>query len=157
MDEYTDISGNPQPHQAKSKAGTWAGMNYIQRMGCLGLFPFMILSFVYDGRLGIIFGLIGWTSIFFGYVAGNLWRYRHALHFWWSVAFAAVVHVALLPIYADLVDLIKNAPHHEGKGYMYLAFGLLITEVLTLLYALKHFGMWLHKRIHKPSELERAT
>jgi hypothetical protein len=145
-----------ETRQQKKNVGAWSKMNYIQRIGCLGLFPFMILSFIYSGRLGIAFGLMGWTSIFFGYVAGNLWRFRHALHFWWSVAFATVVHAALLPMYARLVDLIKNAPHHEGKGYMYLAFGLLIVEVLTLLYALKHIGMWLRSRKHRLNELERA-
>jgi len=153
MDTFLEEEAKEQ----KKNAGAWSKMNYIQRIGVFGLFPFMILSYAYNGRAGIIFGLIGWTSIFFGYVAGNLWRFRHALHFWWSTVFAAAVHAGLLPVYARLVDLTKNAPHHEGKGYMYLTFGLLIVEVLTLLYALKHVGMWLHARTHKPHELERSN
>ena len=153
MDEYTDISGEGQ-HKKAGKAGTWAGMNYIQRTGVIMLFPFFMLSLFCNGRLSVIFGLFGWTSIFLGYVAGYLWRYRHALHFWWSLAFACAVHGALLPVYATLTNFIKDAPGHNGKGYMYLAFLVLIVEVLALQYALKHVGMWIHARTHKPFPLE---
>jgi hypothetical protein len=152
VEDYVDIASKDTTKTAP-KLGAWSKMNYIQRIGCLGLFPYMILSFVYSGRLGIIFGLMGWTSIFLGYVAGNLWRFRHALHFWWSVTFACAVHTALLPVYARLVNQIKNAPHHEGKGYMYLTFGVLIVEVLTLLYTLKNIGLWLRRRSHKLQQI----
>jgi uncharacterized membrane protein len=155
MDEYTDISGTSKPTKV-GKVGTWAGMNNIQRIGVIGLFPFMILSFIYSGRLGIIFGLMGWTSIFIGYVAGNLWRFRHALHFWLSMTAACIVHIALLPVYASLIDKMKHAHGQDGKTYMYLSFLILIVEVLALQYALKNVGMWLRARTHKPNELERV-
>jgi hypothetical protein len=147
-DAPISLFDEPKPAPPQRPTG-WKSMNYIQRIGCLGLFPFFMLSLIYDGRLSTIFGLMGWTSIFLGYVAGNLWKFRHAVHFWWSVAFACIVHAALLPIYATLIDKMKNAHGQSGKGYMQLSFVLLIAEVLTLLFVLKHVAMWIHHHTRK--------
>jgi hypothetical protein len=135
--------------QDKKKPGTWASMNYIQRAGVIGGCVLFLPSLSYDGRLGMYAGVAGWTILLFGYVAGSLWKVRHAVHFWWSLFFASLVHAALLPIYAYLVDKIKNAPGHEGKAYIYLAGGLVSVEAITLIYLLKHAALWLHKQIGK--------
>jgi hypothetical protein len=144
MDTFLEEESKKAP-----KPGTWASMNAIQRTGVIALFPCFMLSLFCNGRLSMFFGQLGWASILLGYVAGNLWRFRHAVHFWWSVAFACLVHSALLPVYATLVGEIKNAPGHSGKGYMYLAFGLVIAETLSLLFVLKKVAIWLHTRTHK--------
>ena len=144
VDVVRDEDGGAHSKSAP-KPGTWASMNNIQRIGVIGMLPCYALSLVLDGRWSMFFGLLGWTSILIGYVAGNLWKFRHAVHYWWSVAFALVVHSALLPVYAKLVPLMKG---HDGKGYMYVAFGLLIAEVLSLLFVLKHAALWLHRRTH---------
>ncbi|MBS1814899.1 MAG: hypothetical protein JSS87_08515 [Acidobacteria bacterium] len=134
----------PQP----VRRGAWSSMNWIQKSGCL-LGVLLILPYlIADGRLGIFLGLLSWTSFYVGYVGGGLWKYKHALHFWWSFAGASVVHALLLPIYAVIVKLTKNAPGHEGKLYLYLGFGLLICEVLSLHYATKKIGLRIHHKEH---------
>lgn len=151
MGDYVDVvreeDGGTQ-HKTAPKPGTWASMNYIQRGGVIGFAPCFMLSLICNGTWSLFFGLLGWTSILLGYVAGNLWKFRHAVHYWWSVAFALAAHSTLLPVYAKLVRLIKYAPGHDGKAYMYLTFGLLIAEVLSLLFVLKHVALWLHRRTH---------
>jgi hypothetical protein len=148
MDDYVDVvrdeDGGTQRKTAP-KAGTWASMNYIQRGGVIGFAPFFMLSLVCNGNWSMFFGLLGWSWILMGYVAGNLWKFRHAVHYWWSVTFASIAHAALLPVYAKLVPLVKG---RDGKGYMYLTFGLMIAEVLSLLFVLKHAALWLHRRNH---------
>ena len=131
--------------KATPKPGTWGAMNSIQRAGVIGLLPFTILFFAYDGRLGTIFGLLGWTSLLLGYVAGSLWRVRHTLHFWWSVFFACIVHACLLPAFVYLVNHIKGP---GGKLFIYLAGGLVAVETLSLIFVLKRIAMWLHRRSH---------
>lgn len=133
------------------KPGTWGAMNSIQRAGVIGLIPFTVLFYVYDGRLGTIFGLLGWTSLLLGYVAGALWKVRHALHFWWSVFFACVIHACLLPVYAYLVNHTKG---HGGRAYIDLAGGLVAIETLTLIFVLKKIAMWLHHRSQYWAQIE---
>jgi hypothetical protein len=130
-------------------------MNNIQRCGVICGIVFFMPSLFCDGRLGVAFGLLAWTSFLMGYVAGGLWKVRHALHYWWSIAFAATVHVFLLPLYASLTRSMKTAPNGaDGKGYMYLGFGLMIAETLALLFILKHAAMWLHLRTHANLQTE---
>lgn len=121
-------------------------MNYIQRSGVIGLIAFITPALICDGLLGVFFGVIGWTSLLMGYVAGNLWRVRHALHFWWSIGFACIVHSCLLPVYASLVAQMKNTRGQGGKLFIYLAAGVVIAETLSLIFLLKKVAMWLHKR-----------
>ena len=128
------------------KPGTWAAMNYIQRSGVIGAVVLFAPAEFCDGKLGLFFGLLGWTSLLLGYVAGNLWRVRHALHFWWSLTFACVVHSILLPVFAYLVTQEKNIPGQGGKLYIYLAGGIVIAETLSLIFILRHVAMWLHMR-----------
>jgi hypothetical protein len=126
-------------------------MNAIQRAGVLGLIPFMVLFYANDGRLGTIFGLLSWTSLLLGYVAGALWRVRHALHFWWSVFFACIVHASLLPVFAYLVNGIKG---DGGKLFIYLAAGLVVVETVVLVFVIKRIAMWFHRRSHSSAQLE---
>jgi len=146
------VHGNDAP-----KPGTWASMNAIQKVGVIGSLLCYAPSLFCNGRLSMFFGLLGWTFLLLGYVAGNLWRFRHAVHFWWSVAFACVVHSALLPVYAVLVRETKNAPGRDGKLYMYLAVGLVIVETLSLLFVLKKVALWLHARTHKPLQFDGGS
>jgi len=130
--------------QKDPKPGTWGSMNSIQKGGVIGAAVLFLPMFIYKGRLGNDFGVASWSVLLFGYVAGSLWKIRHALHFWWSMLAASLIHVPLLPTYDHLVDQIKNSP--QGKGYIYLAGGLVCVETITLIYILKHAAMWLHKR-----------
>jgi hypothetical protein len=138
-----------QPETQKNgapKPGTWASMNVIQKTGVLGSAPFIFLSWVYHGKTADVLGIIGWTSIVMGYVAGNFWLYRHAMHFWWSTLVAAFIHAFLLPVYVKLTDSMQFAKGHSGKGYLQLAFLLMIVETLTLQIVLKRVAMWIHRR-----------
>jgi hypothetical protein len=130
----------------KVKPGTWASMNFIQRGGCIGFVVLFMPSLFCSGRLAVYFGVACWSVLLFGYVAGSLWKVRHASHFWWSMFVAALVHVPLLPIYTYLADRIKNAPGRDGRGYIYLAGGLVCVETITLIYLLKHAALWIHQR-----------
>jgi len=137
----------------KKKPGTWSSMNVIQQSGVIGGVVMFAPSMIYDGRVGVYCGVVGWSILLFGYVAGSLWKVRHALHFWWSVFVAGLIHMPLLPVYAYLVDQMKNAPGHGGKAYIYLAGGLVSIETIALIYLLKHAAMWLHKRTSKKPTL----
>jgi hypothetical protein len=153
--DYIDLSA--EKHSGRAiKPGSWASMNKIQRGGVIGFFPLYMLSLVCDGRYGIGFGITAWSWIFLGYVAGNLWKYRHAVHFWWSVAFAFIVHCSLIPVYVGLIPLMKSSGH-SGRSYAQLTFALVVAEILVLLFALKRFAMWLHKRIHSSSSSVRIS
>jgi hypothetical protein len=129
----------------KIKPGTWASMNFIQRGGVIGCGLLQIPSYS-KGRLGVYCGIASWSILLFGYVAGSLWKVRHALHFWWSLFVASLIHVPLLPVYAHLAGQIRDAPEHEGKAYLYLAVGLVCVETITLIYILKHAALWIHQR-----------
>ena len=129
----------------KVKEGTWASMNYIQRGGVIGCGLLQIPSYS-KGRLGVYFGIASWSFLLFGYVAGSLWKVRHALHFWWSMFFASLVHAPLVPVYAQLVGRIRDTPGSGGKTYIYLAAGLVCVETITLIFLLKHAALWIHQR-----------
>jgi hypothetical protein len=130
------------------KAGTWASMNAIQKTGMVGSAPFVFLSWVFHGKAAEYLGMIGWTSILLGYVAGNFWRYRHAMHFWWSTSAAVVIHASLLPTYAKLTRLSQFDNGHSGKAYFQLTFLLMIVETLTLQVLLKRVAIFIHRRTH---------
>lgn len=105
--------------------------------------------------IGIGFGVAVWTCLFLGYVSGSLWKVRHALHFWWSMTAAVIVHGATLPAFIYMSRQIRDS--RDGKAYIYLAAGLMSVEVIVLLFLLKHAAMWFHARSHKASELERVS
>jgi hypothetical protein len=129
----------------KVKPGTWASMNFIQRGGVIGCVALMIPSYS-KGPVGVYFGVASWSALLLGYVAGSLWKVRHALHFWWSLFVAGLIHTPLLPVYAYLTAQIRDTPGHDGKLYIYIAAGLVCVETITLIYLLKHAAIWFHRR-----------
>ena len=141
-----DIFGRHVPKH-NPELGTWASTNWVQRTGLILFFPLVLCSWIFDGKAGSAFGVAAWSSIFLGYVAGNLYKYRHALHFWWSVAIASLIHASLSPLFIRLTNGARQP--HSGKGYAQLAFGVLIVEVLLLLFIVKRTAMWIHRRQHR--------
>jgi len=145
----------PTPKTAP-KPGSWASTNYIQRFGIIGslvLYAVSLFLSFSNLRLGLILGLCGWSCLLFGYVAGSLWRVRHALHFWWSLAFSAVVHACLLPVYVHLVR--NDFQPHASKVYFYLSAYLVVAETLFLIFLLKRVAMWIHRRYSTQTSLGR--
>jgi len=145
MFETMDSSEN-RTSGGSPKAGTWASMNAIQKAGLLGSAPFIFCSWIYDGKIGEVLTIVGWTTIVMGYVAGNFWRYRHALHFWWSTVAAGAIHVFTLPIYLRFSRGMKFAHGSSGKSYLNLTFLLMIIEVLALQILLKRLAMLIYRR-----------
>jgi hypothetical protein len=120
-------------------------MNRIQKTGViigLILMPFGFMS----GAIGDLFGFLSFTTFFIGYVAGSLWRIRHVLRFWWSTTIALVVHCCLYPIYVRLMEAMRNTPKQGGKLYMYMMFGLMITEVLISISVSKKLASRMRRR-----------
>lgn len=131
--------------QEKNKSW-WAKMSLIERSGFVAFVASLIPFYTYSGRLGVYCGVAGWSLWLSSFVAGSLWRVRHAVHFWWSLVFAGLVHASLLPTYAYLVERIKLNPGHEGKVFIYFAGGVMLAEMFTLLFLLKRAAMWVHTR-----------
>ncbi len=121
-------------------------MNAIQKIGVIGSLPFVFVSWAFPGVTGDILASVGWTLIVLGYVAGNFWRYRHAMHFWWSTLAACVIHGFVLPFYIRLTNSMQFAKGNSGRGYLQLTFLLMIVETLTLQIVLKRIAMWIHRR-----------
>ena len=140
-------SGNP----VQRKTG-WASMNWIQRAGGLSFIILFIPAVIASGGWHLFFALCSWTCLFLGYVAGSLWKLRHALHFWWSLIAATLAHACLIPLYLSLIRLNDSIHHAQGpRGVIYLTGLLLSAEVLIFLFILKRFGLWLHNRTHSVS------
>ena len=141
FDDIEKVEPHPQPNR-----NSWKYMNPIQRTGVIGSVALYFLALpLGDSHLrpAIIVGVCGWSFLLFGYVAGSLWKVRHALHFWYSMAFACVVHACLLPIYSRLAKgtlLLSSA----GKAYIYLSGFLVCAETIFLIFVLKRIAMRLH-------------
>lgn len=145
FDDIDKIEG-PAPDQQKSNRNSWKYMNWIQKTGVISsivlYFIFLPLS-DHNAKPAMIVGVCGWSCLLFGYVAGSLWKVRHALHFWYSMAFACIVHTCLLPIYWRITQG-ASAANSAGKLYMYLAVLLVCAETIFLVVVLKRVAMKLH-------------
>ena len=139
--------------EQKEKPGQWAKMNFLQRGGVISGVACMPFSYMHD-PIGTCFGVASWTCLFIGYVSGAFWKVRHALHFWWSMAIAVVLHCATLPAFAYLTRQIRDSS--SGKAYIYVAAALMSVEVIVSIFLLKHAAMWLHARAHKLSRGQEA-
>src|SRR5579871_2888932 len=100
FDDIEKIEGPDSPPQSPNH-NSWRYMNPIQKAGVIGCFSLLAVSlFFFDSQSAsaVIITVCSFSFLLFGYVAGSLWKVRHALHFWYSMAFACIVHVSLLPI-----------------------------------------------------------
>lgn len=153
FDDIEKIEG-PDPQQQKPNRNSWKYMNWIQKTGVISSLSLYAISLPVSGayaKPAVFIGVCAWSCLLFGYVAGSLWKVRHALHFWYSMAFACVVHVCLLPIYARIARG-SSITNSAGKLYMYLAVGLVCVETILLIVVLKRVAMKLHGRHAKAQE-----
>lgn len=151
---FEDIENIQPETQQKTNHNSWKYMNWIQRTGVISS---MILYFIFlplsDGHAkpAAIVGVCGWSCLLFGYVAGSLWKVRHALHFWYSMAFASIVHTCLLPVYWRVTQG-ASVTNKAGKLYMYLAVSLVCVETIFLVFVLKRVAIKLRGRHAKAQE-----
>lgn len=146
VDKFADTVAELNRPQPKRKTG-WDSMNRIQKSGLVAGMIIGMLAMGVHGEIGLVAGLSGWTLLYIGYVGGGLWKFRHALHFWWSFLATSIIHFCLLPLYVKIVEMEKlTGP--AGRSSITYGFGLLIAEVLMLLYAAKKVGLWIHRRQH---------
>ena len=159
FDDIEKIEG-AAPEQQKPNHNSWKYMNWIQRSGVIGAGALFVVSLPLGNSHttpAMVVGVCAWSSLLFGYVAGSLWKVRHALHFWYSMAFACVVHVCVLPIYWRLTrgSLQLNS---TGKAYGYFCIFLVCVETIFLVFMLRRFALWLHRRQHaKAGRIGGAT
>jgi len=131
----------------------WARMNAIQKTGAICFFVFFTLSLLVPHTLRIYFDISSQTCLFLGWVAGSLWRVRHALHFWWSLVIAVLGHIGLLSIYVR-VNRYFDASYHPGREIATVIVGMIALETLVFLFILKRIALWLHRRVHTPPQME---
>lgn len=146
----SDLTGEQKPNR-QSKAGSWVSMNPIQKTGCIGFFVLLFggLFFLGDPRQ-VYCEIAAQTSLFLGWVAGSLWKVRHALHFWWSLVVAIVGHICLLPTYLRVTRYFDSG-HHSGREVGTVVVGMIAVETIIFLVLLKKIAMWIHRRSHEIS------
>jgi hypothetical protein len=155
MFEDVEKIENPQ-------TGSWASLTTIQQAGTMcacALFVVSLVTSFWSCGAAVILGVCAASSLLLGLVAGALWRARHALHFWYSMAFACIVHACFLPIYAWMMAdmLATDNPRGTGKALLLLSLLLIVVEATLLIGVLKRIALWFFKRRLKSNPYNRGA
>lgn len=154
MFEDVEKIENPQ-------TGSWASLTTIQQAGTMfagALFVISLVTSFWSRGAAVIIGVCAASSLLLGLVAGALWRARHALHFWYSMAFACIVHACFLPIYAWMMaEMLTNNPRGTGRGLLLLSLLLIAVEATLLIGLLKRIALSFFKRRRKSNQYNRGT
>ena len=137
--------------EGKKKPSSWAQMNAIQKTGAICFVVLLLgsLAFVDDPRQAYV-EVGAQTSLFLGWVAGSLWKVRHALHFWWSMLIAILGHLCLLSTYFRISRYFESG-HHSGREVGTVIVGMIAAETIVFLFLLRKVAMWIHRRARENS------
>jgi hypothetical protein len=137
------------PKDASGRKTGWASMNAIQKSGVIGFFVLLFGSLPFSGKTTAPYmEVCAQTSLFFGWVAGSLWKVRHALHFWWSLVIATLGHLCLIPTYLR-ISRYYDSGHHSGREVGLVIVGMIAAETILFVTLLKKVAMWAHGRSHQ--------
>jgi hypothetical protein len=137
--------------EEKKNRGEWARMNVIQKAGAIGFFVLLFGGLAVVDETHQAYVEVGaQTSLFLGWVAGSLWKVRHALHFWWSLLVAILGHLCLLSTYLRISRYLDSG-HHSGREVGTVIVGMIAVETILFLVLLKKVAMWIHRRSNKNS------
>jgi Ni/Fe-hydrogenase subunit HybB-like protein len=143
--------------EQKKSRGEWARMNVIQKSGAIGFFVLLFVSLAFVDETYKAYVEVGaQTSIFLGWVAGSLWKVRHALHFWWSLLVATLGHLCLLSTYLR-INRYFDSGHHSGREVGTVTVGMIAAETIIFLVLLRKVAMWIHRRSSENSRTSYAN
>ena len=138
----------PQPATEPSRTHPKKDLTRLQTAGVLALLVCYALALFLHGTLGTIFAIVCFGGVYIACIASYLWRYRHVLHFWWSLLFACVVHACCMPVYISLTVALRHAHYRQGRYLQYIGIGILMVEGVGVISVIRWIAMRVYKRKH---------